>query len=300
MEAAGLIQAMKAKVVLPETASSDDKGFPFSDSTYLRYLRARNNDVDKASEMLNNTITWRNTFGLPGLYRGDWKQILSTENATGKMFVRGFDREGHPLVYLRPKCENTFDHNGNLKHMVFQMEKAIKTMESEGKGVEKLALLIDFDGYSVFNAPPMSTSMETLNILQNHYPERLHRAYCLNPPWLFQGFWSVISPFIDPVTKKKIVMVTDLKTLEKDIDPAMLETSIGGKDSRPFDSSLYINGDFNKEFNAILSDKENELGGGDKGKDVAASTTPQTVFNNITASKWMLSSYILRLYDYIS
>lgn len=46
--------------------------------------------------------------------------------------------------------------------------------------------------------------METLSIFQNHYPERLHHAYLLFPPWLFSGFWRVISPFIDSVTKAKV------------------------------------------------------------------------------------------------
>ena len=51
--------------------------------------------------------------------------------------------------------------------------------------------LIDFEGYSYRNAPPISIAMKTLNILQNHYPERLGLAVCYHPPRLFQLTWKV-------------------------------------------------------------------------------------------------------------
>ena len=56
--------------------------------------------------------------------------------------------------------------------------------------------------------PPLSTTRYTLDILQKHYPERLHRAYICNPPYVFRGFWKVVSPFVDPVTKQKVCFCT--------------------------------------------------------------------------------------------
>ena len=42
--------------------------------------------------------------------------------------------------------------------------------------------------------------------------------------------------------------------LSEKIDPSILETSIGGGDARPFNSTTYLQGDFQKDFTALLND----------------------------------------------
>ena len=69
---------------------------------------------------------------------------------------------------------------------------------------EQLVILLDFTGYTLFNAPPFKTSLETLKILQDCYCERLGEALLLNPPTVFRVLWKLLRPFIDPRTLKKI------------------------------------------------------------------------------------------------
>jgi hypothetical protein len=45
---------------------------------------------------------------------------------------------------------------------------------------------------------------QVVNILQTHYPERLGAALILNVPFLIQAFFSMIKPFIDPITRNKM------------------------------------------------------------------------------------------------
>lgn len=210
--------------------------------------------------MLQETIEWRKEFEIPKLLT-DFKATIALENSTGKMYVRGFDKEGRPLIYMKPVNENTKDHLGNIKHLVYTMERAVACMDAKGQGNTKLSLVIDYGGYTSSHAPPMKTSKETLSILQNHYPERLQCAYCIRAPFVFYAFFKMVSPFIDPVTKKKISMIKNAELgtpacqLMQEIDPAVLEASVGGLDKRPFDSAKYLAGPYDKDFTFILDNE---------------------------------------------
>ena len=83
---------------------------------------------------------------------------------------------------MRPRRENSNDYDGNLKHVVYNLERCVESMKkaniptSEGK----LKLIIDFAGYSTLNSS-YETSRETLSIIQNHFPERLFSLHCSRP-----------------------------------------------------------------------------------------------------------------------
>lgn len=67
--------------------------------------------------------------------------------------------------------------------------------------------IIDYSGWSLKKSPPMKTSLATLKIMQHHYPERLHLCIGWHPPSVFSAFWKLLSPFIDPVTAKKVFLL---------------------------------------------------------------------------------------------
>lgn len=75
-----------------------------------------------------------------------------------------------------------------MKHLVYLIENAIFNLP---EGQEQMAWLIDFTGWSIANNVPVKSARETINILQNHYPERLAVAFLYNPPRIFEAFWKV-------------------------------------------------------------------------------------------------------------
>jgi len=272
-----LVAALAQRLTARED-DEDGRGLFDDVAALIRYLRARKWDLQAAEAMIRGTARWRHEFRFADLKAGAFKDTVALENATGKLYARGYDRHGRPVFYMKPRLENTFSPVGVVVHLVYCMERAVScvdrreaealergdwTDDASAGPVGKIALLVDFDGYSLSNAIPLRTASEVMTILQDHYPERLGQAFFLSPPWIFSSLWSVVSPLVDPVTYAKIQFVSEVgearaKRLEATFDLAALEKDFGGGDVRPFDSRVFLeterNGSaFGLEFNEQLA-----------------------------------------------
>lgn len=64
-------------------------------------------------------------------------------------------------------------------------------------------MLIDYADKA--KSSSFAISRQVLHILQTHYPERLGAALIAHVPWLVLTFYKLIAPFIDPVTREKMM-----------------------------------------------------------------------------------------------
>jgi len=107
---------------------------------------------------------------------------------------------------MRPSRENSTDIENNMRNLVYHLERAVVSTSTNTNGaLEKINIVIDYKGFTLSKAPPMKATMCTLEILQSHYCERLHRAYMCNTPAIFNVFWRMVKHLIDPNTREKIV-----------------------------------------------------------------------------------------------
>jgi len=214
-----LVRRMWTRLSLEDRASLPDP------AALVRHLRAEDGDADAAVDKVRNTLRWRREFGVDEIAScmddpssSKLAAMMERENATGKIYVRGYDSDGRALLYMRPGRENTGNADDNMKHLVWNLEKAAactRRKSGDDKRLEKIVLMIDYTGFRIRDSPPLSTSKHTLEILQKHYPERMHRAYVLKPPLYFKTFWAIIKPFVDPSTKKKIVLVSNEAAMDE-------------------------------------------------------------------------------------
>jgi len=95
--------------------------------------------------------------------------------------------ESRPLLYMKPRLENTAASPAQIRHVVFHLEVAIALMP---KDVHNLCIIIDFAGSSMTKNPGVAIAREIISVLGNHYPERLGKGYIINgtcPPPCFDS-----------------------------------------------------------------------------------------------------------------
>ncbi|CEL55475.1 CRAL-TRIO domain-containing protein C23B6,04c OS=Schizosaccharomyces pombe (strain 972 / ATCC 24843) GN=SPCC23B6.04c PE=1 SV=1 [Rhizoctonia solani AG-1 IB] len=162
----------------------------------LRYLRASKWVLATTITRLDDTLKWRREYGLYDLVT---PEHVEPEALTGKEILAGYDVERRPALYMMPSRQNTEESPRQLQFAVWMLERAVDLM---GPGVENLDILINFADRG--KNPSLTTSKNMLNILQNHYPERLGLALIINVPTMINLFFKAIMPFVDPITRAKV------------------------------------------------------------------------------------------------
>ncbi|KAJ0614784.1 putative CRAL-TRIO lipid binding domain, CRAL/TRIO domain, CRAL/TRIO domain superfamily [Helianthus annuus] len=205
-----------------------------TDACLRRYLEARNWNVEKAKKMLEETLAWRSTYK-PEEIR--WHEV-AVEGETGKLFRANFrDRFGRTVLILKPGLQNTTSMDNQIKHLVYLMENAMLNLP---EGQEEMAWLIDFTGWSFTTSVPVRTAKDTINILQDHYPQRLAVAFLYAPPRIFEAFWKIVKFFMDPKTSQKVKFVypknkESVELMRSYFDVDNLPTEFGGKATMKYD-----------------------------------------------------------------
>ncbi|KAK9461797.1 CRAL-TRIO domain-containing protein [Lipomyces oligophaga] len=220
----------------------------------LRYLRATKWKLADAQKRVLGSLVWRREYGVRDLT----PDYISPENESGKQLILGFDFDSRPCLYLYSSRQNTEKSNRQIQHLVFSLERVIDFMPS---GQESLALLIDFKDSTNSKNPSVSQGRQVLHILQTHYPERLGKALVINIPWFVSQFLRIIYPFIDPLTREKLVFS---EPIDKYVPNEQLDTVFGGSSDFQYDHSKYWNAmcEMAAEKHKRYMARWRELGGG--------------------------------------
>ncbi|KAG1839543.1 CRAL TRIO domain-containing protein [Suillus subalutaceus] len=197
-----------------KAALTVDEKFWLSYECLLRYLRATNWNADVAIERLEDTLKWRREFGIydkitakyiePEVRGSElFKFTFNTDDLKakdGKGFLFGFDTHGRPAIHLSPSKLSAEESPRTIQFIIWMLEHAFDLM---GPGVETLALLVDYAGNT--RNPSFNLCRIMLSVIQTHYPERLGLALIAHLPWFLNAFITLLTPFMDPHTRQKLV-----------------------------------------------------------------------------------------------
>lgn len=175
-----------------------------SDDMLARYLRARGHCLEKSAAMLRETIKWRREHSVGSLAAAEFEG--SPYMREGWLYVAGNDAAGRAIVMLRKRKDKIplADAPAYIRFFTFTLESAVRAMRGSA---EQWVFVLDMKEYSPANAPHPGVTLQVLQVLANHYPERLHKAYFVDAPGIFSVFFKMMSPFVDPVTRSKVEFV---------------------------------------------------------------------------------------------
>lgn len=225
----------------------------------LRHFRADKGNIDKAITRAKYAIKWRKEMKVEEMLKAahnpstpeesEIRTMLMKEAETGKIYVRGYDREGRAVMYLYGNRENTHNDETNIKHLVYAIERMIAC--SKRKNFEKSVLVFDFLGWKLKHACSMALLKMTIHIVQDCYVERIERIYFANAPSIFNTFFNMAKVFLDPHTKDKILFVKPRHKdkLERFFDFETCEKCIfGSKDLKEYNVEDYFSVPLNATF----------------------------------------------------
>lgn len=231
-------------------------------------------NATNAAFFLRKTLEWRRDFRVDDIINcrqqdaegssdlDICKQIVQ-EHETGRFYVRSHDIDGRAIICGHLGVRNTGDETAQLRTLIYTLEKAFactarKSTEIGGRPLEKVIMVLDFDGYSRKNSYSFGALKKVNEIMSYQYPERLTAVFMINPPLFLSVVWKMIRPFIDPKTSKKYHFCSnekELKQLTSRVrDLGKLEVPFGGTDPnlRPFDAGEYLRLPFDESFDEHL------------------------------------------------
>jgi len=156
---------------------------------------------------------------------------------------QGVDVHGHPVYIERAGAldpyvlmsqfadnEILMSHVWGQEHQIRRCEESAAARGLPAGSIERFTTLMDLKGMSMSHRACLKFTKKITEWDEKYYPERMGYVIVVNAPTIFSFFWAIVKPWLNPVTKSKIVFVKgdDYTDLHKLIDPAQLPARYGG------------------------------------------------------------------------
>uniref|UniRef100_A0A1B6BXY7 CRAL-TRIO domain-containing protein n=1 Tax=Clastoptera arizonana TaxID=38151 RepID=A0A1B6BXY7_9HEMI len=191
------------------------KGKMPSDTMLLRFLRARDFNVEKARGLLSESLTWRKKHGVDKVLSEYQIPQVVTDYFPGGWHHH--DKDGRPLYLLRlgqmdvKGLLKTIGEDGLLKLIMHVCEEGLRLADeatrSCGKPILTWCLLVDLEGLNMRHLwrPGIKALLRIIEIVEANYPETLGRVLIIRAPRVFPILWTLVSTFIDDITRSKFL-----------------------------------------------------------------------------------------------
>jgi len=218
---------------------------PSTDDFLLKWLVAREFNVEEAEKMFLKSLEWRRLNKIDDMV-DTWTppEVLPKYYPIGRT---GYDKTGAPLWILRV---GKFDIKGMFQcitkkdYMMYcmiyltensrrQMKRRNEEMNSNVTYQTFIGDMSDVSMRDMYYKPYLDAGMESTKIMEANYPENLRRLFVINAPRLFTLLFNMVKPMLSQATIEKFRIYgcnqEEWKAaLLEDIDADQLPVAYGG------------------------------------------------------------------------
>ncbi|KAJ2672762.1 Non-classical phosphatidylinositol transfer protein (PITP) [Coemansia sp. RSA 1085] len=191
--------------LLPAEATERDLRI---DVILAKFIRARNNDLKLAREMLVNTLKWRAEFGVEGILQEEFpKDVFGNVG-----YLYGHDNDGRPVTYnFYGGLDNKKvfgDLDQFLRWRVQLHERGMQQLDFVD--VADMVQVHDYEGVGLLSYDKFAraASKATVQLMSDNYPETLATKIFANVPGWGETIFNIIGRWLSDETKKKFVVVS--------------------------------------------------------------------------------------------
>lgn len=203
-------------VQLRQWLQETHKGKIPKDAHILRFLRARQFNIEKAREMLVHSLAWRKLHNIDHLLNNYQPSAVIQKYYPGGWHFS--DKDGRPMYILRlgqmdvKGLMKAVGEEAVLKHVIAVNEegvhRAATATEQLGYPVSGCTCIMDLENLSMRHLwrPGIRALLRIIEMVQANYPETMGRLLIVRAPRVFPVLWTLVSPFIDENTRTKFMI----------------------------------------------------------------------------------------------
>jgi hypothetical protein len=178
----------------------------------IRWLRARNLDVNQAETMLIDNLKWRKENKMDTILKEDFTEF----DREYPYQIRFRDKEGKPII-----TGNFGDWDlrklaiaGKLpmlnRHIDRAFENAtqsVRNLQGEGQLVAQFDFIINMENYNLQQQGCLQCLpfyLYLVNTYENHFPGHADKIMLINTPAIFELILTVLRPIMSPLTRQTL------------------------------------------------------------------------------------------------